>query len=98
MGHEEIRIPPQNVEAEKSVLGSMLLNEEAIGSISIDPQEPILNLSGAGLIVSFLLHSIRGSRGLVLLYSNFSLLFLLVFASSQWWFVGDNLNTTQTAK
>ena len=32
MGHEEIRIPPQNVEAEKSVLGSMLIDEDAIGS------------------------------------------------------------------
>ena len=31
MGHEEIRIPPQNVDAEKSVLGSMLIDEEAIG-------------------------------------------------------------------
>jgi len=32
MGHEEIRVPPQNVEAEKSVLGSMLIDEEAIGA------------------------------------------------------------------
>ena len=31
MGHEEIRIPPQNIEAEKSVLGAMLIDEEAIG-------------------------------------------------------------------
>ena len=31
MGHEEIRIPPQNIEAEKSVLGSMLIDEVAIG-------------------------------------------------------------------
>ena len=31
MGHEEIRVPPQNIEAEKSVLGSMLIDEEAIG-------------------------------------------------------------------
>ena len=31
MGHEEIRVPPQNIEAEKSVLGSMLIAEEAIG-------------------------------------------------------------------
>lgn len=31
MGHEEIRLPPQNIEAEKSVLGSMLIDEEAIG-------------------------------------------------------------------
>ncbi|MBN1870165.1 MAG: replicative DNA helicase [Candidatus Omnitrophica bacterium] len=32
MGHEEIRIPPQNVDAEKSVLGSMLIDQEAIGA------------------------------------------------------------------
>lgn len=32
MGHEEIRIPPQNTEAEKSVLGAMLIDEEAIGA------------------------------------------------------------------
>jgi replicative DNA helicase len=32
MGHEEIRIPPQNVEAEKSVLGAMLIDNEAVGS------------------------------------------------------------------
>lgn len=32
MGHEEIRIPPQNSEAEKSVLGAMLIDDEAIGS------------------------------------------------------------------
>ena len=31
MGHQEIRIPPQNLEAEKSVLGAMLIDEEAIG-------------------------------------------------------------------
>ena len=31
MGGEEIRIPPQNIEAEKSVLGAMLIDEEAIG-------------------------------------------------------------------
>jgi len=31
MGHEEIRVPPQNIEAEKSVLGAMLLDDEAIG-------------------------------------------------------------------
>ena len=33
MGYKEVdvRIPPQNVEAEKSVLGSMLIDEEAIG-------------------------------------------------------------------
>ena len=31
MGHEEVRVPPQNVEAEKSVLGSMLISDEAIG-------------------------------------------------------------------
>ena len=32
MGSEEIRVPPQNIEAEKSVLGSMLIDEDAIGS------------------------------------------------------------------
>jgi len=32
MGNQEIKIPPQNVDAEKSVLGSMLIDEEAIGS------------------------------------------------------------------
>jgi len=31
MGHEEIRVPPQNLEAEKSVLGAMLIDEDAIG-------------------------------------------------------------------
>ena len=34
MGHQEvkeIRIPPQNLDAEKAVLGAMMLNEEAIG-------------------------------------------------------------------
>ncbi len=31
MGGEEVKIPPQNLEAEKSVLGSMLIDEEAIG-------------------------------------------------------------------
>lgn len=32
MGHEEIRLPPQSIAAEKSVLGSMLIDHEAIGS------------------------------------------------------------------
>ena len=32
MGYEEIRILPQNVDAEKSVLGSMLIDQEAIGA------------------------------------------------------------------
>jgi len=31
MGREEIKVPPQNVEAERSVLGAMLIDEEAIG-------------------------------------------------------------------
>lgn len=31
MGHEEVRLPPQNVEAERSVLGAMLLDKDAIG-------------------------------------------------------------------
>ncbi|MBF0532355.1 MAG: replicative DNA helicase [Candidatus Omnitrophica bacterium] len=32
MGHEEVRVPPQNTEAEKSVLGAMLMDDEAIGA------------------------------------------------------------------
>jgi replicative DNA helicase len=32
MGSEEIKIPPQNIEAEQSVLGAMLLSDEAIGT------------------------------------------------------------------
>src|SRR2546422_622206 len=35
MGNEEIRIPPQNVDAEKAVLGAMMLSEDAIG-VSIE--------------------------------------------------------------
>ncbi|MGE0267997.1 MAG: replicative DNA helicase [Candidatus Omnitrophota bacterium] len=31
MGNEEVKVPPQNIEAEKSVLGSMLIDDEAIG-------------------------------------------------------------------
>ncbi len=31
MGSQEIKIPPQNIEAEQSVLGAMLIDEEAIG-------------------------------------------------------------------
>ena len=35
MGHQKIieafKLPPQNLEAEKSVLGAMLIDEEAIG-------------------------------------------------------------------
>ncbi len=31
MGHEEIRVLPHNIEAEKSVLGSMLIDDDAIG-------------------------------------------------------------------
>ncbi len=31
MGNQEVRIPPQNIDAEKSVLGAMMINEEAIG-------------------------------------------------------------------
>lgn len=31
MGSQEVKIPPQNLEAEKSVLGAMLIDEEAIG-------------------------------------------------------------------
>src|SRR3989338_8674043 len=33
MAHHELRIPPQNIEAEKSVLGSMLIDSEAIGVV-----------------------------------------------------------------
>ncbi len=32
MGGEEIKIPPQNIEAEQSVLGAMLIDDEAIGT------------------------------------------------------------------
>lgn len=32
MGNQEVKVPPQNIDAEKSVLGSMLIDEEAIGS------------------------------------------------------------------
>ena len=32
MGDEEIKVPPQNLDAEKAVLGSMLMGEEAIGA------------------------------------------------------------------
>ncbi len=31
MGGQEVKLPPQNLEAEKSVLGAMLIDEEAIG-------------------------------------------------------------------
>ncbi|NLE64419.1 MAG: replicative DNA helicase [Elusimicrobia bacterium] len=33
MGHEEIRVPPQNLEAERAVLGAMLIDDEAIGIV-----------------------------------------------------------------
>lgn len=33
MGHEEIRVPPQNLEAERAVLGAMLIDDEAIGAV-----------------------------------------------------------------
>ncbi|HLD88167.1 MAG TPA: replicative DNA helicase [Candidatus Omnitrophota bacterium] len=32
MGNEEIRVPPQNVDAEKALLGAMMIDEEAIGT------------------------------------------------------------------
>jgi replicative DNA helicase len=35
MGHEEIRVLPQNIDAEKAVLGAMMISEEAIG-VSIE--------------------------------------------------------------
>ncbi len=31
MGHQKIKVPPQNIDAEKSVLGAMLIDEDAIG-------------------------------------------------------------------
>lgn len=33
MGHQEVKIPPQNLDAEKSVLGAMLIEEGAIGTV-----------------------------------------------------------------
>ena len=33
MSGEEVRVPPQNIEAEKSVIGSMLISSEAIGLV-----------------------------------------------------------------
>ncbi len=33
MGNEEIKLPPQNLEAEKAVLGAMLIDEDAIGAV-----------------------------------------------------------------
>lgn len=33
MGNEEIKIPPQNIDAEKAVLGAMLIDEDAIGAV-----------------------------------------------------------------
>ena len=33
MGHQtELRLPPRNIDAEKAVLGAMLINYEAIGT------------------------------------------------------------------
>ena len=32
MGNEEIRVPPQNIDAEKALLGAMMIDEEAIGT------------------------------------------------------------------
>ncbi|MFT7538987.1 MAG: replicative DNA helicase, partial [Lysobacterales bacterium] len=32
MGNKEVKIPPQNIDAEKSVLGAMLIDDEAIGT------------------------------------------------------------------
>ena len=31
MGNQEVRVPPQNLDAEKAVLGAMMISEEAIG-------------------------------------------------------------------
>jgi replicative DNA helicase len=33
MGHQEIRVPPQNPDAEKAVLGAMLISEDAVGDV-----------------------------------------------------------------
>ncbi len=33
MGHQEIKLPPQNPDAEKAVLGAMLISDEAIGDV-----------------------------------------------------------------
>jgi replicative DNA helicase len=33
MGHEEIKLPPQSLAAERAVLGAMLLDEDAIGAV-----------------------------------------------------------------
>jgi len=33
MGNEEIKTPPQNIDAEKSVLGAMLIDDQAIGQV-----------------------------------------------------------------
>ena len=33
MGHEEVKVPPQNITAEKAVLGAMLIDEDAIGTV-----------------------------------------------------------------
>lgn len=33
MGNQEIKVPPQNLEAERAVLGSMIIDEEAIGVV-----------------------------------------------------------------
>ena len=33
MGHQEIRVPPQNPDAEKAVMGAMLISEDAVGDV-----------------------------------------------------------------
>jgi replicative DNA helicase len=33
MGNQEIRIPPQNLDAERAVLGAMLIDDDAIGTV-----------------------------------------------------------------
>lgn len=33
MGHQEIRVPPQSPDAEKAVLGAMLISEDAVGDV-----------------------------------------------------------------
>ena len=33
MGNQEIRLPPQNLDAERAVLGAMLIDDDAIGTV-----------------------------------------------------------------
>jgi replicative DNA helicase len=40
MIHQELKVPPQNLEAEKSVLGSMMIDNEAIG-LAVEILDPV---------------------------------------------------------